>query len=44
MSRILGKSPRLTPVRYRGVAEDEEKAAEADHVIGNHSEILELLV
>ena len=33
----------MTPVRYRGVADDVEDHAEATHVISNHSEILDLL-
>lgn len=33
----------MTPVRYRGVAEDEDEASEAEHVITSHPEILDLL-
>ncbi|MBN8867806.1 MAG: HAD family hydrolase [Solirubrobacterales bacterium] len=34
----------MTSVRYRGVAEDDDlESAEADHVIGDHREILDLM-
>jgi len=33
----------MTPVRYRGVADDAEDHPDASHVITGHSEILELL-